>query len=358
MSSSTKNLKLILSSVINGSEKIFITGHMGVDFDSIGASMGVACLAEDLGKEAYIIIDDEDFELEPGVKRLLDENKRTKEFKIIRLEEFKALLGTEDSLVIVDANKKYQVCVQAQLEHFQHIVVVDHHEPDSYTIKTPFAIINPDVSSSSEQIAKVLQCMKVRYSSLAANAMLAGIGLDTSRYKKNTTSETHDAAEKLILHGASTKFVNKLFLAEFETDKKVSNLVYNGSLFENYERGLFEKTRIAFTLNRSNPNEIYRKEELAKAADKLLDYDVDVSFATGYVKPGIVSISARSLGDVDVGKIMGMFNGGGNPRSAATKINTDDITIVEASLRSQVRSILAHDTSSKADEDKHVYVKV
>ena len=354
MSSSTKNLKLILSSVINGSEKIFITGHMGVDFDSIGASMGVACLAEDLGKEAYIIIEDEDFELEPGVKRLLDENKRTKEFKIIRLEEFKALLGTEDSLVIVDANKKYQVCVQAQLEHFQHIVVVDHHEPDSYTIKTPFAIINPDISSSSEQIAKVLQCMKVRYGSLAANAMLAGIG----RYKKNTTSETHDAAEKLILHGASTKFVNKLFLAEFETDKKVSNLVYNGSLFENYERGLFEKTRIAFTLNRANPNEIYRKEELAKAADKLLDYDVDVSFATGYVKPGIVSISARSLGDVDVGKIMGMFNGGGNPRSAATKINTDDITIVEASLRSQVRSILAHDTSSKADEDKHVYVKV
>lgn len=348
MSPITKNLMVVLSSVINGSNKIFITGHMGVDFDSVGSAMGVACLAKYLGKEAYIIIDDNDLELEPGVKRLLDENKNSGEFKIIKTEELMSLVDEASSLVVVDTNKKYQISVKEYLDCFQHIVVVDHHEPDAYTIKTPFLFIDTGISSTSEQLARILQNKKVRYDSLAANAMLAGIEIDSSRYKKNTTSLTHDAAEKLILHGASTKFVNKLLLAEFETDKKVSNLVYNGTLFENYERNIFSKSRVAFALNRTNPNCIYRKEELAKAADKLLDYDVDLSFALGYVGEDVISISARSMGDIDAGKIMGMFNGGGNPHSGATRINSDDILKVEESLKSQVRLILEPQESSES----------
>ena len=347
-----KDLKPELRRIIKTSSKIVITGHSEPDFDSIGSSMGMLSWFQSFGKEAYIIIDDEDANLEPGVKKIIDVNKAM--YRIIKLNEFVDLTrdDVDSALIVVDANKKYQVSATPFLDRFQNIVIIDHHNPDQHTIPATASYINPKASSTSELVAKLLNSCKVRYDANVANYLLAGIELDTNRYKKNTTSITHDTAEKLIIRGANPDFVNELFLTEFETDRRINNLVYNGTLFAHYQH-----YQISLTLNREKPETIYKKEDLAKAADKAQKYQTDASFAIGFVNDNLVSISARSKGDIDVGDIMEEFTGGGNTRSAACKIPSTDILSIEERLKSVLDAKLNNTDQQVMPEKQYVKVK-
>ncbi len=352
-----RDLKPELLRIIKMSSKIFITGHSEPDFDSIGSAIGMLTLCQSFGKESYIIVDDDDVSLEPGVKRIIDINKG--QYHIIKLNDFIDLTrdDKDSTLIVVDANKKYQVSATPFLDRFQNVVIIDHHNPDQHTIPATASYINSKASSSAELVSKLLNSCKVRYDANVANYLLAGIELDTNRYKKNTSSVTHDVAEKLIIHGANPDYVNELFLAEFEADKRVNNLVYNGTLFAHYQH-----YQISFTLNRENPNKRYRKEDLAKAADKAQKYQTDASFAIGFVNDGLISISARSKGYIDVGEIMEEFTGGGNTRSAACKIQSTDVISVEEKLKSILEEKL-NNTSTDYPTDSSImtekqYVKV
>lgn len=344
MSEICNNLKHQLLESINSSSKVFIVGHNEPDFDSISSAIGIQNLCTAFDCESYIIVNDSEQELEPSVKKIIESSKN--KYNIIKLSDFLTLIGDNCSLIVVDANKKYQLSVSEYLDLFKNIIVIDHHNPDQHTIASTYSYIEPNISSAAEIVARLLNYFKVPYTSDVSNYLLAGIELDTNRYKKNTTSITHDVAEKLIDKGANPDFVNRLFLAEFETDCRINNLVYNGSIFERYERSLFQYRQVSFTLNRAFPTTIYKKEDLAKAADKLLEYPVDASFVIGYVKDGLVSISARSKSDINVGEIMEEFTGGGNAQSAACKVETTDIKSLEEDLKRVVGTKISPKTES------------
>lgn len=339
------SLKRQLLESINSSSKVFIIGHNEPDFDSISSAIGIQNLCTNVGCESYVVINDSENELEPSVKKIIESSRE--KYNIIGLSEFLTLIGKNCSLIVVDANKKYQLAVSEYLDLFEKIIVIDHHNPDQHTINSTYSYIEPTISSTAEVVARLLNYYKVPYTADVANYLLAGIELDTNRYKKNTTSITHDVAEKLIDQGANPDFVNRLFLAEFETDSRINNLVYNGSIFERYEKPVFQYRQVSFTLNRTNPNTIYKKEDIAKAADKLLEYPVDAAFVIGYVKEGLVSISARSKSDINVGEIMEEFTGGGNASSAACKVETTDIKLLEEMLK----KVVATKISQKNDQD-------
>lgn len=327
-------LKKSLTEVIKDSSKVFIVGHNEPDFDSIGSAIGLLTLCRLHGRKAYIVVNDTDMHLEPGVKEIIATNR--KKFNIIDMNTFMALVNKNSSVIITDTNKDYLVSLREHLGDFKHSLIIDHHAPDDHTIDAEYSFINQNVSSASEMVAEVLNSYRYRYDPMVANCLLAGIELDTNHYQNNTTDRTHDIAENLIKRGADPKIVAKLFKTEFETDRRINNLVFNGTLFEKYERDIFQTRHVSFTLNREAPKTIYQKEDLAKAADRMTDYNMDATFAIGFVKEGLVSISARSKSDIDVGDIMSRLGGGGNGASAACKIETDDILSVEEKLRNIV----------------------
>ena len=59
MSDKLKGLRYILDNKMKDADSVFITGHNGPDFDSIGSCIGLYTLVTQLGKKAYIIVDDE-----------------------------------------------------------------------------------------------------------------------------------------------------------------------------------------------------------------------------------------------------------------------------------------------------------
>lgn len=330
-----RKLKELIESEMKKSSKIFIIGHNSPDFDSIGSCIGLFALAQHYNKEVYIIIDDNEFKIEPGVKRILDENKEN--LPIIKKADYLELATPDSLLIITDVNKDHMISIGDSLDKVGSIIIVDHHTEDSHTIQTDKKLITTEVSSASEIVARVLGLSRFRYPKSVANYLLAGISLDTQRFKQNTTSITHDVAEKLINRGADIDYVNSLFLEGFDSYCRISDLIVYGTVIQKYSESLLDPIQVSFTLNRHQPNTIYLKEDYAKAADKMMEFiGIDASFALGFVKKGIVHISARGGKKVNVGKIMKLMGGGGNDQSAGGRLSSANLSEVEMKLMESI----------------------
>jgi len=326
-----KELREMLELEIINSSNVFIVGHNNVDLDSIGSSIGLARLVKEYNKDVYIIVDDLRYNIQSGIISVMDLVKD--EYKFIKKKDVNRLLTNGSLLLVTDVNKKSMISVGDMLDKFKNIVVMDHHTEDENSIITPYKFIDLGVSSSSEVVARVLNCSKIKYDENIANALYAGMSLDTQRFQYNTSPKTHDTAEKLIIHGADKELVRNLLLEEFDDRCKVWNLILSGTLIYKYSDTL----GVSFTLNRNAPKQIYQIADCAKAANEMFDVrGVDAAFTLGHVSEDEIHISARGNGRVDVSKVMMKLGGGGNETCAGSKVNDKDIFDVEKELMGSV----------------------
>lgn len=358
---------------IEKASKVFITGHNNPDYDAIGSALGIGTLVDSLGKDAYIIVNDISSKLDFGVQRILASNKN--DYNIINLNDFKKLVDNDSLLITTDVNKKYMVSVKDYLDKFGDVMIVDHHQDDEFTIPAIYKYIDIKASSASEIITGVLKERDIRYSAKLANALLAGVILDTKRFQKNTSASTFKAAEELCNNGANYDAVNRLFVSDFKEAMEINSLIFgkeeiidenipedmlvNNTVIMAYPQILGSPT-VSFTINRNKPSTIYNQITLAKAADQMLNYNVDASFVLGYVCPDEVGISARSRGDFNVGEVLAKLqyldlpqvellafqplevikSGGGNMQNAGGKVTTTDIFGLEDEIKKQVEERL------------------
>ena len=348
MISNIKELRTRLAVDILDHQKVFIIGHKSPDFDSIASCMGIYNAVWDLKRDPYIVLDDEPSKIEPGVKKIIDENKE--DYTFINKEECLKLVDSDSLLIVCDTNKKNMISLGNDLDKFSSVFVIDHHAIGEDTIFSNHSYISGTSSSTSEIVTRILSGLKVPYSKELANYLLAGISLDTKRFKQNTTSATHDVAEKLINNGADIDYVNHLFLEEFDSFCRISNLIINGTVIKKYSDSILNPIQVSFTLNRNQPNSIYLKEDYAKAADRMMKFNgIDAAFALGFVEPGIVHISARSGKRVNVGTIMSKMNGGGTNQSAGGRVETNNLFDVEEQLMNTISYGISDDEHIKEE---------
>lgn len=357
-----KELSERLEENIDGASKVFIVGHNNPDYDAIGSALGIATIVKFLGKDAYIIINDGLSKLDLGVQNILAANSSY--YNIITLEDFRKLVDDDSMLITTDVNKKYIVSVRDDLRSFKKVMIIDHHLDDEFTIDADYKYIDVAASSASEIVTRVLKKMNIDYSLKLANALLAGIILDTKRFQKNTSLSTFQATEELCQRGADYEAVNRLFVSDFKEATEINFLISGNEELSNtrivaYPQLLGAPT-VSFTVNRNKPSTMYNQVTLAKAADQMLNYNVDASFVLGYVSPDDVGISARSRGDFNVGEVLAKlqyldlpqvellaFNpseivksGGGNKQNAGGRVTTTDIFKLEREIQRQVEEVL------------------
>lgn len=305
-------LKKVLEEKINESKQVILTGHVGADFDSIASCIAMSEIAKKFKTDVYILYNDQDISVEPGVKEMIDSTNST--INYINCEEYKKIRTGKDLLITLDVSNKDILPCKDYLNCFQNIIVIDHHTENRHPIESQYNYILKDVSSTAEVMTNLLISHKINFTKNIANYLLAGIYLDTDKYTKNCSSKTMNTVSKLLDRGADIVKVNEFFQTDFESDRKVQDLVSKAN---------FITYSIAICI--ADENVIYTKEELAKVADYLLRFKADAAFAAGYIDDELISISARSKGKVDVSKIMNVMNGGGNIYSAATKINSKEL---------------------------------
>lgn len=306
---SSKRIKGDFDRLLEVNDSIFVVPHTRPDFDALGASIGIALICKKNNKKCYIVIDDDYEKLEPETRKVLESIKGN--FEFIRSNDLSVYLTDRSLMVAVDANKDYLLCTQKYLKNFKNIMVIDHHKMDEHTIKTPYLFVDDKVSSVCEEVSRLLFLYDVKLSPDYANYLLAGIILDTNKLSKNTSARTFEVASMLTSCGADPTIANNMFLEDFEHDRAIQRLVDNTD---------FQSFMFAIASDSEDSGRIYEPEDIAKAADYLLKYNINCSFAMAYIDDETISMSARSKGIIDVSKIMKLFGGGGNEYSAATKI--------------------------------------
>lgn len=310
------DLKKKIEEKIVDAEKVIIIPHLNADFDAIGSALGVSYIIKKLKKNSFILFADALNDIDPGVKQIIEETKQ--EYAFIDKKKYETMASDKDLIIYVDVNKKILTC-GIECNDKDRTIIIDHHEIGNGTIETDNSYIDIGCSSASEIITNLLDQFKYKIPQNLANYLYAGIYLDTAKLGKNCTHNTMRLCAKLLESGATIDKVNLLFKEEFVSDRRVQDLISKGTEFYNYTTAI---------VTGANDDE-YTKIELAKVADYLLRYGVDMSFAIGKVGNSTV-MSARSNGKIDIGIIASMLGGGGRIDAGAVNFNNDEMSPEDA----------------------------
>lgn len=311
-----------INSAIRKSKNIFLMAHKDLDLDALGSQIGLYMILKGKKKKCYIIIDDKTHEL--GVEKVLRELEGCLEIiKSEKIDDYMYPRKSKNLLIILDTNKDKLVQNKELLNKFNNKLVIDHHETGRSTIKDATLIIDPKVSSTCEMIANLIEYYDVEIESYYATILLSGIVLDTNNYTLNTTAETYYLSYYLSSLGASAKKVQYLLKQDIEDYKERQKLLTDIEIING---------KIAFT--KATSTIVYRKEDLAKVADTLLFFNnIEASFVVGKIGKDTVGISARSLGNFDIVKILTNFGGGGDTYNGAAQIEKSTVSKVEQELK-------------------------
>lgn len=297
----------------------YIMGHRFADTDSLGAAVGICCIARKLGKKARIVMGDGP----NACGKLLELLKKQKEYEDVFISPKEAMLqaNSRSLLVVVDTGRPDQVEDQALLQTIRRLVVVDHHRRGaSYIENAALTLYEPYASSACELVTELLQELVdqndiLRYE---AEVMLSGIVTDTKNFSMRTGERTFDAAAYLRRAGADTVSVKRLLQNDFD----VTITRY----------GILERSRIyRGNICIAGVEQITDRVTAAQAADEMLNISGVEASVVIYAAEGGVSFSARSIGDMNVQLLMEELGGGGNQSAAAAHI--PGITMEEATSR-------------------------
>lgn len=315
-----------LNKAVRKAKNVFLMAHKDLDLDALGSCIGLYMILKKHRKKCYIIIDDKRHEL--GVEKVLRELDGC--INIIKSEEIKEYLNPNNKknlLVILDTNKAELVQSQESLRIFENKLIIDHHDLGKTTIKHATIIDDNKVSSTCEMIANLIEYYDVEIDSYYATILLSGIVLDTNNYTLNTTAETFYTSYYLSSLGASAKKVQYLLkqdIAEYTERQKLMSAIET----------IDEK--IAFT--KASPSTQYRREDLAKVADTLLFFNnIEASFVIGKIGKDEVGLSARSLGNYNITKIVEKLGGGGDTYNGAAHFKNTTINKVEQTLKKLIK---------------------
>ena len=310
-----------LNELMGDASEIYIMGHSYADMDAVGAAVGVCCAARKKNKKASIIIDAE----HSAAESLLNRVKALPEYEGVFLDGNDAFVRMRPGtlLVVVDTNRPDLVEHQQILESCNRVAVIDHHRrAASYIEHAAFSFHEPYASSASELVTELLQYLVEPADVLReeAEALLAGIVLDTKKFTQRTGGRTFEAAAFLRRAGADTIEVQKLFQNDLQDMVSRYDIIRRAEMYR-------ENIAVAII-----PEDGVDRVAAAQAADELLSLKgVEASFVI-YQNGESVQMSARSLGEINVQVILEALGGGGNSTTAGGRVENSNAAGVGSQL--------------------------
>ena len=300
-----------MKALIEDADKVFIMGHKWPDMDAFGSALGASAICSFLGKDSFIVIDKHNEALDTIYNKAVDADV----YEIIKPEKALRMVTDMSLLIIVDTNRPMLVECPELADACKTRVVIDHHRlnADSYQ-NSAVAYVESYASSASELMAELMQhfSQKRFISKLEAEAMLAGIMVDSNNFSGRTGVRTFEAASWLKRGGADSTEVKKYFQIRQEDFLAKANAIAGAE---------FSPDGVVYAITEGITNNIQIVN--AQVADELVTVKgTKAAFVLGRNMRGQTVVSARSLGEVNVQYLMEKLGGGGHFTSAA--VQTDD----------------------------------
>ena len=297
-----------LSQLIRDSSQVLVMGHKNSDMDAIGAAAGMVCAARVKGKPVHIVVDQQHTLASDLIERL----ESLPEYKdvFISAEDAMIMCDFNTLLIVVDVNRPGYVESEALLQSINKVAVIDHHRRAAdYIENAVVSLHEPYASSASELVSELLQYLVPNNDILTgeAEAMLAGIYLDTKGYSTRTGVRTFEAAAYLRRAGAEVSDVKRLFQSSFDQYMERQKII---SSARNCGQG------VIFALTDQEIDRI----AAAQAADELLSIIGTRASVVAFRSGVDMAVSARASGQVNVQLLMERLGGGGNHSAAGAQL--------------------------------------
>ena len=309
-----------LRDILMSKDNVVIMGHKIADVDSFGAAVGIYKACEALNKPAYIVIN----EITSSVRGLINPFLESDEYPdnmFITSAEAVEMVDAKTAVVVVDVNKPSYCECQEVLGMTKTVVVLDHHRQGEEVIENPVLYyVEPYASSTCEMVAEILQYFaeSIMLKNIEADSMYAGIMIDTNNFTGKAGVRTFEAAAYLRRCGADVTRVRKLFRNDIESYKAKADVIRKAQLYNGFALSICDASNVA------SPTIVG-----AQAANELLNIvGVKASVVlTAY--NGKIYLSARSIDEINVSRMMERLGGGGHGNTAGAQLSD---TTVEAAL--------------------------
>lgn len=315
----TRVIASALVDLIKESQNVLVMGHRYSDLDCLGAAAGMAAIVRSLGKPAWVVTD-RGQTLAPELLERYESQGRTDVF--LHPDDALDQLTANTLLMITDTHNPVMLESVALYQQAETVVVIDHHRKMVNHIDNAVIFYHePSASSASEMVTELAQYMgEGNLSRLDAEALLAGIMLDTRSFVMKAGVRTFEAAAYLRRIGADTVEVKRLFAAGMEVYRQKADIISDAVLY-----------RDVVIASCDSPGGKDTRIAASQAADELLSIKGAQASFTLFREGTAVNISARSLGGFNVQLVMETLGGGGHMTMAGATLA--DTTIEQARER-------------------------
>lgn len=304
-----------LCELIENAPQVLIMGHKAADLDSIGSAIGIYAITRHLQTPAKIVLGEVNSSVDRLLQRLKEAEPAYKE-AFLPSERAKDMVTAKTLVIVVDTHKPSMVEAPEILDYSSQTVLIDHHRRSTEYLEHPVLTYHePYASSTSEMITEILQYTDTEWSisKEEAEALFAGITLDTKNFMVKSGVRTFDAAAFLRRHNVDTTAVRQLFRTDLQTFATRAKIVESSEIYRDV---------LALAYYEADDSDL---QIVAHAADEMLNItNIEASFVLCLHK-NVLYISARSTGSFNVQLIMEQIGGGGHMTVAGTQI--PDVTI-------------------------------
>ena len=313
-----------LCDLIKKSDSVIIMGHRMSDLDAIGSAIGALRICKICGVPAVIAVNSDATLAGPLLKTFIDAGEG---HNFIPPDQTLDVITPRTLLIVVDTYQKRLLESQKIYEKCKRIVVIDHHRMAVGHIDNPLLLYHePYASSASELVCELLQFLpkEDNITALEAQALLAGIMLDTRSFALHVGVRTFEAAAWLRSRGAQTADTKLLFNTSKEEYEARAHIVESAYIYKGCAIALSAELDAGMNV------------VLPMAANDLLTINgVDASFVA-VAKNGGVNISARSMGALNVQVILEPLGGGGHLMMAGAQLHDCTLQDAETRIREQI----------------------
>lgn len=301
-----------LRQILANTDNVLIMGHKLADIDSFGSAIGIYIIARKLGKNAHIVIGEITSSVKPFLNRFIGKEEYPEDM-FVNKNNAVNYVESSTAVIVVDVNRPQLTECPELLEKCKTIVVFDHHRRSSEPINgAVLSYVDPYASSASEMVAEMIQYVAdgIKLRAFEADALYAGISIDTDGFNSKSGPRTFEAAAFLRRHGADVTRVRKMLRNDMSEYKAIAEAVSKAEVYRDaYAIAMFNGKGVESPTIGG-----------AKAANQLLDISgIKASFVvTDY--NGKIYISARSIDEVNVQLVMEKLGGGGHISIAGAQL--------------------------------------
>ena len=321
----TRLIAKTIAGIIKDSDNVLIMGHRFSDFDSFGSAVGVYSIVRHFGVPASVVVDQKTSLAKPLITRFEEEKYPD---MLIPPEKAPEKVGENTLVVVVDTHKQAFTECPALIDKASKIMVIDHHRKSVGFIENTVVFYHmPNSSSASEMVTELAEYVdsKPVIDSLVAQALFAGIMLDTRNFVIRSGVRTFEAAAYLKSRSANTVEAKKLFSNDMAIFRLRNNVIDSA-----------ERYREICAVSVADIESAEIRLVTSQAADEMLNIEgIKASFVL-YKNGDEIDISARSFGEVNVQLIMETLGGGGHQAMSACQLKGVDFKTAREKLNKAI----------------------